>query len=204
MPRFLTKLLLAVIIIAVFLFAQAVLNPLLRYYWQNFTVAGQLGMDSPQRLRWGVGLLFGNIISNFLDAKSKQSQEHLASDSATPKRLVDLPQKPSRWVSSIEFDDDSKAYICVDGLDITQQEASYFPWPKKISVGDNVFGLLEVGAIRCVFHKNDAFRREGSDLNQFMWRGRWSAILTRSRKESENTVKAGYDYICISPVTLKH
>lgn len=201
--RFLKKLLIAVCAIGVILLAFVIANVVsypLRYYWQNFTVAGQL-MDSP--LRWDVGGLLGKIIPSLIDAKSNQRQEDLASDMATPKGLVDLPQKASRWVSSIEFDDDSKAFICVDGLDITQQEASFFPWPKKISVGDNVFGLLEVGAIRCVYHKNDAFGREGSELNQFMWRGRWSAILTRSKKESENTVNAGHDYIYISPVTLK-
>ncbi|MEA5401122.1 hypothetical protein VB734_13860 [Synechococcus sp. BA-124 BA4] len=129
-----------------------------------------------------------------------------ASCGTSESKQPDLPQQPDNWVSSFLLDPDSTLkYIgkTKDFFKTTVSEARELQGPQAVSIGDDIEGI-RVGAIRCSFFSNNAFY----DGQQYMWRGRWGCQAGRSREEIENSVgpdgEKRFDYLYISPVTLKN
>jgi hypothetical protein len=112
--------------------------------------------------------------------------------------------QPDRWVSEIVVEPDTKAryigttkeYLVTAATQVKDVSA-----PKTIRVGDEIEGM-RIGAIRCMFHSQDA--KQGNE--PYMWRGRWGCLAGRSEMEVQNAVRQdgskAFDYIYIAPVTL--
>jgi hypothetical protein len=119
-------------------------------------------------------------------------------------REPDLPQQPDRWVQSVVLDADSELKYNGKTRNLLITSVSThrdLEAPQRMAVGDEIEGI-KIGAIRCSFHWRDAsYARD-----QFMWRGRWACMASRTRQEVENAVgregERRFDYIHLGPVTL--
>ena len=115
-----------------------------------------------------------------------------------------LPEKPDRWVQSIEISADTSVSLIGKTRDyfITQiTRISDANGVQKISLGDEIEGI-RIGAIQCSFHNKDA--RYGRE--QYMWRGRWSCMAGRTQQEVLHAVgrngEQRHTYILASPITI--
>ena len=115
---------------------------------------------------------------------------------------TDLPDQKARLVSSVAFQEDTKAtHVGASSALTGSTTVKPLADLRSVEIGRTIDGV-KIGAIKCSFHTKDA----SYSGTQFMWRGRWACLAGRNEYEVDHAVKddgsKAYDYIHVSPVSL--